>query len=618
MEQVILHISDLHITLHTLLDGSLNKGVKSHLTTNSDSTSSDHFIKTFTNKINKDFAGKKLFLVITGDIADTGKAKEFEYAKRFVGSILTDLQINPANCLILPGDHDVNRFSLERVLEENEGAPLEKPTYLMNEVKYGNFNNLYKQIKSVEFPFDKIIIDHLIIDNKIVLLGINSNYHIGHNGGLGFIEIEKFKLEIETIKRDLNNPKLHYVAFWHHNILAGYENSNSGQWDFDNRRFLLPVLEKAGIKFVFTGNEHTSNAQTVSNFSINTNDCGALTATRSEATFSAYPIIFSDDIRFENRIYHLVESNGNTIPYYWNSVSPQDARQPETFDLFIKNTDSIPEAVELPHTDGGAEVVTNELVVKDDEAIFYDKSEISEKLYAIVRDKKLFHTGHFHWSDSSRAHNWIDVAKLLESHTDLYFAQNAVIDVINTFNLDENSDLIIGLGYEGNIISSKASIKFDIPYTSLPYSYRYNDHHDYEKRLNYDNSGGAYKRVLIITDVVNDGKTIRELIKKKEIDFFSNVEKIVVVSLFYTGHNSINSNILNYMVIEGDKEASNDYEVSNLEFYTVKSLRVEKCPYGRDYKSECFIYKDELSCVHLFYDEKDVEPIPSKNEVLQS
>lgn len=49
----------------------------------------------------------------------------------------------------------------------------------------------------------------------------------------------------------------------------------------------------------------------------------------------------------------------------------------------------------------------------------------------------------------------------------------------------------------------------------------------------------------------------------------------------------------------------NDHEVNNLEFYTVRKLKVDKCPYGKDYKDECLIYKDELSCVHLFYDVKD-------------
>ena len=76
--------------------------------------------------------------------------------------------------------------------------------------------------------------------------------------------------------------------------------------------------------------------------------------------------------------------------------------------------------------------------------------------------------------------------------------------------------VIIGLGYEGNIISSKAAIKFNKPYSFLPYSYRHDEHHEYENQLNFDNSNNDYKNILIITDVVNDGRTIRKLIKKRQ------------------------------------------------------------------------------------------------------
>jgi hypothetical protein len=121
--------------------------------------------------------------------------------------------------------------------------------------------------------------------------------------------------------------------------------------------------------------------------------------------------------------------------------------------------------------------------------------------------------------------------------------------------------------------------------------------------LNYNNDDGHFKTVIIITDVVNDGRTIRKLIDKREKDFFARVEKVIVLSLFYTGHQRINTNILNFDQLPTDYDLENDHKVNNIEYYTVKSLRVEKCPYGKEYKEQCFIYRDELSCVHLFYDE---------------
>jgi pyrimidine operon attenuation protein/uracil phosphoribosyltransferase len=176
--------------------------------------------------------------------------------------------------------------------------------------------------------------------------------------------------------------------------------------------------------------------------------------------------------------------------------------------------------------------------------------------------------------------------------------------------LHKDCDLIIGLGYEGNIISSKVSIKYNIPYSSLPYSYRYNDHHKFEKQLYFENTDGKYKKVLIITDVVNDGRTIRKLIKKdnREKIFFENVEKINVVSLFYSGDRPLNIDVLNTKgkSFSKDYDLENDYpDVDNIDYYTVAKLKVEKCPYSNgDYKEACLIYKDKLDCVHLFYDEE--------------
>ncbi|MNY16966.1 hypothetical protein D3C86_1502610 [compost metagenome] len=111
---------------------------------------------------------------------------------------------------------------------------------------------------------------------------------------------------------------------------------------------------------------------------------------------------------------------------------------------------------------------------------------------------------------------------------------------------------------------------------------------------------------MIVTDVVNDGRTIRKLIKKRQNKFFENIEKVYVISLFYTGQSQLNDNILNsnfVKTISGYDMENEHGEVNIITFYTVKSLKVEKCPYGKDFRENCLIVKDSLSCVNLFYDE---------------
>jgi orotate phosphoribosyltransferase/3',5'-cyclic AMP phosphodiesterase CpdA len=602
MSKVIIHISDLHVTLFKKSNGIINPKIDSYLTTNNEDSSSIHFIDTFTTKILEGFKESERFLIITGDITESGEIKEFDFAFSFIKRIIDDLKINIKNCLILPGDHDVHRRSLENELERepNDNA------HLLNNIKFNNFSSLYKNIIGKDFPFDNIIIDYINIEDKIILLGINSNFKINNEGGEGFIPIVEFNKEFERLKAELANESLNYIACWHHNFSSGFENRNDGQWESQNRKHLLAELERQNIKFVFTGNEHTSNCKSVYLDSILSSDCGSFSSISHDTTFKIYPVIINKDVKLANKIYALQKINGNDLSYFWDLRDNNGAKQLEFFDLFIENIQKIEEVDDvLPHIDNEKITTDSELMkVNSSSRVFYENPEIADRLYDIIKNKKLFHSGHFHWSENSRAHNWIDVSKLLEDKEDLYFVKNVIIDIIEKYNLQEKCDLMIGLGYEGNIISSKASIKFNIPYTSLPYSYRYNDHNEYEKSLNYDNGDEKFKRILFITDVVNDGRTIRKLIHEREKQFFEKVEKIIVVSLFYSGHQEVHTDILNYSKLLPNYDKGNDYEVENIEFYTVKSLRVEKCPYGKNYKEQCFIYKDDLSCVHLFYDEK--------------
>ena len=155
------------------------------------------------------------------------------------------------------------------------------------------------------------------------------------------------------------------------------------------------------------------------------------------------------------------------------------------------------------------------------------------------------------------------------------------------------------------MIASKASLKYPQKYTYLPYSYRWLDHNKFENKLNLQNDDKKYKTVILITDVVNDGRTIRKLVGKadREKTFFDNVEKIIVVSLFYTGDQKLNHDILNYERLPKEYQ-KNDEKINNIEFYSVRQLKIEKCPYGEDYKTECFILRDNLHCVHKFYTEQ--------------
>jgi len=595
MDSIILHISDLHVSLDKKIGGESNPH-DSYLDTSTDEEPSILFIDKFISTIKKDFLNFKIYLLITGDTSDRAEIKEFDYAFKFLNRIITELKINKNNVLLIPGDHDLNRRSIENLLEKDENSSFEE----VNIAKFENFKNFYFKLLNKKFDPNKIIFDTTLVEDSIRLLGINSCTKLNLTNKFGNIPVQQFETEFKL------TPKTHkFIACFHHNLTSNYENKNDGQWDSDNRQAILNKLLNLGIEYVFTGNEHTNGCKSLFLGEITTSDSGCLSSKKYDATFKVYNVLSSKDIVLKNNIYSLQETNGNDSKYEWDTRTNSTFKQPEEFIIFKNNPPKLEdEVIEIPQEGISLDAVKLNKT-KETPLNIYSNKEFADVLYDKVKELNLFHSGHFHWSETSRAHNWIDTSKLIENNKDLSFTKNAIIDVIEKKQLEEKIDLIIGLGYEGNIISSKATIKFNKPYAFLPYSYRHDEHHEYENDLNYDNSSGKFKSILIVTDVVNDGRTIRKLIHKRQNTFFKNVDKVYVISLFYTGESKLNNDILNFDFVKNlpNYDFENDEEVNNIEFYTIKSLKVDKCPYGSDFRETCLIVKDGLGCVNLFYDE---------------
>ena len=601
MNDIIIHISDLHVSDQS---GSFGPASKyTHLTCNSGSQNLD-YINLFIDEIKKIECSRR-FLVITGDISNIAEEIEFEVAAKNIKYILAELEIDKDNLLLIPGDHDVHRDSIKEELRRQKsgnGADLHK-------IKFGNFSTLYETVKEVDFDCVKLIFDEIIIDD-IVILAINSNSIVDQNGGHGYLDTDQLDQELRSVK--VLHPKKEIVLSLHHNLEGAHEDTAFGQWDPVNQKGLLSLFERHDIKCILNGNEHTPNSRKLADRDIIISDSGVFASKGSvEATFKVYHVVKSrNNLSLKNEVYGLRKINalrettfGSWMHYPYEGLKNVEI---ESFILRKDNDFALEVTDDLPVPEDEAQANSNPDEGEVASSILkYENKEIQNALYKIIKDKKLFHQGHFHWSETSRAHNWIDTARLLEDKEDLYFIKNSVIDVLEQMDLIKNTDLIIGLGYEGNIISSKTSIKYNKPYTYLPYSYRWLDHNDFENKLNYDNSKKEYKQVILITDVVNDGRTIRKLVGKetREKKFFDNVDKIIVVSLFYTGHKEVNSNILNYDTLT-EEEKKGDEVINNIEYYTIQHLKIEKCPYGENYREECFILKDNLHCVHKFYTEK--------------
>ncbi|UXD71084.1 metallophosphoesterase [Sphingobacterium faecium] len=595
MDNIILHISDLHVSLEKDFDGSDIK-FDSFLVA-SDSDSSSLFIEKFSDFAKAELSNKIIYLLITGDITNRGEIKEFEFAEKYLEILVSRLNVAKERILLIPGDHDLNRREIQNLISNNPDSLLED----INDAKFSNFKKFYKNFLNKDFDPNLVIVDSLIIAGKIQLIGINSSYKIDLQQKLGLISIEKFEEEFRKIdKEGLKN-----ILCAHHNLLSAHEDKKSGQWEVSNRARLLSKLVEKSINFVFSGNEHTSSLEKYAQGEITISDSGPLTSKRHDTAFKIYDVIIDDNIALNNHIYGLVKTGSFDNPYHWEKRNNIHCKQDDKFQIYSKDNPKIDEQItELTSDTLGRSNSVVEIEVFE-RKIYYN-AKFTDVLYEKIKELKAFHSGHFHWSETSRAHNWIDISKLIESRDNLNFLKDAIVDVIESQIESENIDLIIGLGYEGNILATKAAIKYNKPYSFLPYSYRHDEHHKFETELNFNNDSGEFKNVLIITDVVNDGRTIRKLINKRQNKFFSNVQKKYVISLFYTGESNISQDILNFSFIKSipDYDLVTDEEVNDIEFYAVRSLKVDKCPYGKDFREECLIYKDNLSCVNLFYDER--------------
>lgn len=633
MNKAIIHISDLHVSLFENLKGN-EKIVKSFFTTNSDKSLNTNYVKEFVKKIKKDYVDFDLYLLISGDLTDTGEEEEFIETKVILNDILGSLNIDKSKVLIVPGDHDVFRKDCEdalRLAKKNGEKLKEANEYHIEKLK--NFKNFYDEFYSSEglvFDPEKVVVSKIFLeDENIVLVGLNSNYKIDFEGGLGFFVPTLLKAELNKIKEEYNDASI--VTIFHHNIFASYEDKMTGQWfdDDSNRLSVLNCFSELGINVLLYGNEHTRTTGYSSNHSMTYSDCGAFTNSQfdPQPSFKIYIVNKAEsELSLNNNLYLLIKSGNRDVEYPFGNWAKQNiseiACESEKIIIWKKNIEPVKSddilsskvsSINAPHKIEEEKKIRLENFKKN--PINYKTFDVNNakhvELLKIIKKENLFHSGHFHWSETSRAHGWIDVSKLFSNKEYLNKCKKYIFETLVKSNVEY--DFIIGLGVEGNILATRTAILSSKPYSFLPYSYRYDDHSKFEKLLNFDNNG-KFKTILIITDVVHDGRTIRKLIhKKREEDttseFFVGVEKIIVVSLFYTGELPDSKDIY-YDIINKHKEgegfdSENDHLEDRIEFHFVSHIRVEVCPYNKNnYKTDCIIVREGLGCVHKFYTEK--------------
>jgi len=601
-DRIIIHLSDLHVSYHFDNNGVPLKKVGSNLSTDLGLTDNDKYAEQFCKMIEEEYPDAKKYLVITGDIADQAKQEEYQAAAIFLETLISRLKLESSDLLIIPGDHDINRLNLQIAHLSSDKS---RPAYEMNEAKFSDFSKFYTEVLKVGFPVDNMVCHYLVLEaEKLLLVGLNSNAMIGAHNGLGYIHTDRLSKELA----ELENKFAEYskVAFVHHNLDGQYENKKSGQWDPGNKVDLIQIFGQYKFNAVFYGNEHTPASNRENNLLyIST---GSFAKNDAPNGFRVYQIDAQNGgLCLINNRYSLINDNAKTAPQWgsWSKVTIRGANEnlPEielrkplaiaaaappqdifgNSDLVKETVERIEEVIDVEESQEGIAAEKEAIVAARVPELNFENS-YSDKIFHIIKEKKLFLSGHFHWSDSSKAHNWINVPVFLSDMDHLQLAQKAVYEVV--IGNDLKYDFVLGLGIEGNILATYTALRSGTTYSYLPYSYRYQDHAVYEKNIHLENNG-KYSNILVITDVINNGKTVERLIVA-ETDFFKDVKSINVVSLFYTGDPATNP--------------LNHDQNTNVRNFYVTHMKVEKCPYDENFRKTCMIYREKLDCVHEFYD----------------
>lgn len=601
MKKAIIHISDLHVTaiLNEKNENS-KKAEEVWLNTDKNDPNNSYYINAFCDFIKENYKNRKFYLLISGDIANQASEIEYDFAQEYLSDMLTQLEIPKERLLIVPGDHDINRYECQKAfMEGKKNNPSKKP-YAYNEEKYSYFSSFYEKIRSKKFDSNKNIIDILDFkDEKILLVGINSNYKIDYEGGDGAVNIEYLKEELQNI--DEKYKEYSKIAVFHHNPYASYEDSYIGQWDKDNLVEFIRVLNSFQFKVLFHGNEHTRNSRFIDQ--IYSSDCGSFAKKKPAPSFKIYDIEYTENKTYLS-LYLIVLQNANkNIEHEFGAWGEQNCRHMGEVEKIVLKESFSSNEITPDSTLDSKNSDENKTKVQSTETLApkpYSNPTTKAELLKRVKNEQVYHSGHFHWSETSRAHNWIDASTLLNKVDNLEYSQSAILDIIEHEKIEY--DFIIGLGMEGNLLSTGLLFKSNKPYSFLPYSYRYDEHNLYEKKLNYSNDG-RYKTILIITDVVNEGRTLRKLINKREKDFFAKVEDIIVVSLFYAGNKTSNSISILNRKDDASFDKENDHIENRIRYYYVLDLQVEKCPHSNNFRNECTIYKEKLCTIYRFYDE---------------
>jgi predicted MPP superfamily phosphohydrolase len=291
----ILHLSDLHVSKMTNPDellGPLCLDLRSR---------------------NGGLEIEKLdYLVLSGDISDTGQQLEYEIARRLVSGIISEFGLNAERCIVVPGNHDIDwevdvydwtpkrRVTQDIIdtgicLKQGNGFLVRNDAY--NERLKTFSDNFYHTLVQRSYPLkpEEQTLDFYFPRDNMQFVCLNTCWeideHFQDRASVNKSAIaEGLRRADSMIRRDAQRvDDIFRIAVLHHPV--------SGNEKVKDDAF-LGQLRQAGVKIILHGHIHESRADLVGYFEparqlhiIGAGSFGASMKARPESTPRLYNII---------------------------------------------------------------------------------------------------------------------------------------------------------------------------------------------------------------------------------------------------------------------------------------------------------------------------------------
>ncbi len=528
---------------------------------------------TYIKQIMKDNDIKFKYLLIAGDLVETGKRSEYKEIKDILDKILNELAIKKEHILIVPGNHDLSRDRISNYCDENDIS--EDKAFQYMDIKFGNYIEFYKDFMGVnDYSLNKAIIGQLDFDeSNISVLGVNSNVKESHRSvdHYGYIDVEKLRKEIDSL-----DPGRHYLVLTHHS------------WS-DDRQSELPTIKNAdSAKDIFQlknitafmyGHHHAVERKKIENKKgvHQYYEIGSFSKVLSSNLTDSYNNVFVTAI-IDEKEPKLQLKNYVYFQNNWESFT-------EAFpnEIIFENKTYLTKNDAKPSDEFMADPQSNTPNNSSKEQIDLKQENLiigveSEKYLDFIAENKLYREGHYHWSNGENMRGWINISAFLGNHIIL---SNLRKDFKNFYAMlfikkyVEKIDAVIGYGMEGNIVGSSLEpffLKNDIRYIFYPSIHKDKNYISAEK-ITW-NHATHVENVIFIFDFIPSNEYMQEIINSGEI--LNKVKKLFIFSIFSI---KIEENVNSTFIINRMEENGDNKEKQTIlaKYYAACRLSIPKC-----------------------------------------